>query len=132
MENHKRNPKHKKVKVTCATGKLAGGLLKELAGKMEEALDNLEIEVVVIRNDYFGEMITVTGLITATDLMAQLKDKDLGDSLCIHECMLRSGEEVFLDDFTLSDVSSTLQVNIDIVKSNSSFFKTILDIYNRA
>lgn len=132
LEDYKRNPKHRKVKITCATGKLAGGLLKELASKMEEALDNLEIDVIVIRNDYFGEMITVTGLITATDLMAQLKDKDIGDSLCIHECMLRSGEEVFLDDFTISDVSSTLQVNIDIVKSNSSFFKTILDIYNRA
>ena len=94
-------------------------------------LDNLEIDVVAIRNDFFGEMITVTGLITATDLMAQLKDKDLGDSLLIHECMMRSGEEVFLDDYTLKDVSSTLQVNIDIVKSNVGFFDTVLNIYNR-
>ena len=130
-ETYKSNPKHKKVKITCATGKLAYGLLTELAKRMEEVLDNLEIEVVSITNDFFGEMITVTGLITATDLMAQLKDKDLGESLLIHECMLRSGEEVFLDDYTLKDVSSTLQVNIDIVKSNVGFFDTVLDIYNR-
>ena len=130
-ETYKSNSKHKKVKITCATGKLAYGLLCELAKRMEEVLDNLEIEVVSITNDFFGEMITVTGLITATDLMAQLKDKDLGDSLLIHECMLRSGEEVFLDDYTLGDVSSTLQVNIDIVKSNVGFFDTVLDIYNR-
>ena len=131
LENYKREPDHKKVKITCATGKLACGLLTELAGRMEEALDNLEVEVVPITNNYFGEMITVTGLITATDIMDQLKGRDLGDSLCIHESMLRSGEEVFLDDYTVSDVSATLQVNIDIVKSKSSFFKTILDIYNR-
>ena len=130
-ETYKGNPKHKKVKITCATGKLAYGLLTELAKRMEEVMDNLEMEVVPIRNDFFGEMITVTGLITATDLMAQLKDKDLGESLLIHECMLRSGEEVFLDDYTLKDVSSTLQVNIDIVKSNVGFFDTVLDIYNR-
>ena len=129
--DYKRNPGHKKIKITCATGKLAYSLLQELAKRMEEALDNLEIDVIAINNNYFGEMITVTGLITATDLMDQLKDRNLGDSLCIHECMLRSGEEVFLDDYTLSDVSATLQVKIDIVKSNSSFFKTILDIYNR-
>lgn len=131
LENYKREPDHKKVKITCATGKLACGLLTELARRMEEALDNLEVEVVPITNNYFGEMITVTGLITATDIMDQLKGRDLGDSLCIHESMLRSGEEVFLDDYTVSDVSATLQVNIDIVKSKSSFFKTILDIYNR-
>ena len=130
-ETYKGDSKHKKVKITCATGKLAYGLLCELAKRMEEVLDNLEMEVVPITNDFFGEMITVTGLITATDLMAQLKNKDLGDSLLIHECMLRSGEEVFLDDYTLGDVSSTLQVNIDIVKSNVGFFDTVLDIYNR-
>ncbi|MBR6383302.1 MAG: DUF512 domain-containing protein [Lachnospiraceae bacterium] len=130
-ETYKGDSKHKKVKITCATGKLAYGLLCELAKRMEEVLDNLEIEVVSITNDFFGEMITVTGLITATDLMAQLKNKDLGDSLLIHECMLRSGEEVFLDDYALKDVSSTLQVNIDIVKSNVGFFDTVLDIYNR-
>ena len=130
-ETFRSNPKHKKVKITCATGKLAYGLLCELAKRMEEVLDNLEMEVVPITNDFFGEMITVTGLITATDLMAQLKGKDLGESLLIHECMLRSGEEVFLDDYTLKDVSSTLQVNIDIVKSNVGFFDTVLDIYNR-
>ena len=56
---------------------------------------------------------------------------DLGDALLIHECMMRSGEEVFLDDYTLKDVASTLQVNIDIVKSNVGFFDTVLDIYNR-
>ncbi|MCR5847503.1 MAG: DUF512 domain-containing protein [Lachnospiraceae bacterium] len=131
IENYKTDPDHKEVKITCATGKLAYELVCEMSKRMEEALPNLTIETVMIRNDFFGEMITVTGLITATDLMEQLKGRELGDSLCIHECMLRSGEEVFLDDYTVSDVMSTLQVNVDIVKSNGGFFDKILEIYER-
>ena len=131
IENYKKDNDHKAVKITCVTGKLAFSLIKEMAVRMEEALPNLTIEVIAIRNDFFGELITVTGLITATDLMNQLKDRELGDSLCIHECMLRSGEEVFLDDYSVSDVMSTLQVKVDIVKSNGGFLSKILDIYDR-
>lgn len=130
-ENYVADPNHKPVKITCVTGKLAKRLIVELSRRMEELLPNLTIEVVAIRNDFFGELITVTGLITATDLMNQLKGKDLGDSLCIHECMLRSGEQVFLDDYTVSDVMSTLQVPVDIVKSNGGFIGKILEIYER-
>ena len=129
--NYKKDNDHKAVKITCVTGKLAFSLIKEMAVRMEEALPNLTIEVIAIRNDFFGELITVTGLITATDLMNQLKDRELGDSLCIHECMLRSGEEVFLDDYSVSDVMSTLQVKVDIVKSNGGFLSKILEIYDR-
>jgi len=131
LEEYQKDHDHKKVKLTCATGKLAYGLIKELCMRMEEALPNLEIEVIAIRNDFFGELITVTGLITATDLMDQLKDKELGDALLIHECMLRSNERVFLDDYTVDDVSSTLQVNVDIVKSNGGLFGAILEAYER-
>ena len=131
LEEYETDPNHKDVKITCVTGKLAYSLIVELSKRMEELLPNLTIEVVAIRNDFFGELITVTGLITATDLMAQLKGKDLGDSLCIHECMLRSGEQVFLDDYTVSDVMSTLQVPVDIVKSNGGFISKILEIYER-
>ncbi len=131
LEDYVTDPNHKDDKITCVTGKLAYSLIVELSKRMEELLPNLTIEVVAIRNDFFGEFITVTGLITATDLMAQLKGKDLGDSLCIHECMLRSGEQVFLDDYTVSDVMSTLQVPVDIVKSNGGFISKILEIYER-
>ena len=131
IEDYKKDNDHKAVKITCVTGKLAFSLIKEMAVRMEEALPNLTIEVIAIRNDFFGELITVTGLITATDLMNQLKDRELGDSLCIHECMLRSGEEVFLDDYSVSDVMSTLQVKVDIVKSNGGFLSKILEIYDR-
>ena len=122
---------HKKKKITVATGKLAYPLIEEMASKMSALLPNLEINVVSITNNYFGEMITVTGLITATDIIEQLKGKDLGETLLIHECMLRSNESVFLDDYTTQDVMSSLQVGIDIVKSNEDFLHKILEIYER-
>ena len=71
-----------------------------------------------IRNDFFGERITVSGLLTGQDIIAQLKNRELGEKLLLPANLLRSGEEVFLDDITLSDVEETLQVKIDIVKSS--------------
>ena len=71
-----------------------------------------------IRNDFFGEMITVSGLLTGQDLVAQLKEKDLGERLLLPCNLLRSGEEVFLDDMTLAELKTALQVETDIVKSS--------------
>ena len=71
-----------------------------------------------MRNDFFGELITVSGLITGQDLAAQLKGRELGDALLIPCNMLRTGEDIFLDDFTVEDVEKALQVPVDIVKSS--------------
>ena len=67
-------------------------------------------------------MITVAGLITGQDLIAQLKDKPLGSRLLLPECMFRSGEEVFLDDITRQEVENALQVPVNIVKSSGQDF----------
>ena len=66
---------------------------------------------------------------TGQDLIAQLKDKDLGDNLLLSCTMLRSGEEVFLDDITLSEVADALQVRVDIVKSTGRDLVEILMKY---
>ena len=108
----------KRRKITIATGKLAAPFMSELAELICEKYQKISVEVIPIRNDFFGEEITVSGLITGQDLIAQLKDKKLGDSLLLSNTMLRSGEEVFLDDVTLSELSQTLQVNIRIVQSD--------------
>lgn len=118
----------KKTKLTVVTGKLAYPLIKEMSDKMCSFFPNLTIDTVSITNNFFGERITVAGLITATDIVEQLKDKDIGDALLIPECMLRAGEEVFLDDYTVTDVMLTLQVKPYIVKSNGGFIDSILDI----
>lgn len=105
-------------RVTLATGKSAAPLLEELAGRLKEKFPKVCVEIVAIRNDFFGERITVSGLLTGQDLIAQLKDRNLGDVLLLPCSLLRSGEEVLLDDITLSDLKRTLQVEIDIVKSS--------------
>lgn len=103
--------------VTIATGTLMESIIKGLVEKVNQKYPNIHIEVVGIRNDFFGEEITVSGLVTGQDLIAQLKNRHLGDRVLIPSNMLRSGEDVFLDDITLEEVKETLQVEVDIVKS---------------
>lgn len=111
-----------KRKVSIATGKLAFPYIRRMANQLEETYEGLDIRVYEIMNHFFGESITVSGLITATDLMQQLRDKELGETLYLPENMLRSGEDVFLDDYHVADVEKALQVPIDIVKSSGYEF----------
>lgn len=104
--------------ISLATGYLAYGLIKELADKTMQRFPNIIIDVYRIRNDFFGETITVSGLITAQDIIAQLKGKNLGEVLLLPNNILRSGEDVFLDDLHLTDVEKALQVPVNIVKSS--------------
>lgn len=104
--------------ISVATGRLAYPYLKRMAGKMEEKYPNLRIHVYAVRNDFFGERITVSGLVTAQDIMAQLAGKEMGESLLLPCNMLKADEDIFLDDYTVSQVSETLQVPVVIVKSS--------------
>ena len=89
---------------------------------IREKLPNVTLQVYEIRNDFFGECITVSGLITAQDLIAQLKDQELGEELLLPCNMLRSGEDVFLDDLTVADVEKALQTKLRIVESDGCDF----------
>ena len=106
-----------KRRVSIATGRLAGPFLKELGKQIETVHQNVTLQIFEIRNDFFGESITVSGLITGQDLIAQLKDQDLGDELLLPTNMIRSGERVFLDDLTIEDAEEALGIPIRIVES---------------
>lgn len=115
--------------VSMATGKLAYPYIRRMADKMEEAFPNIRILVYEIRNDFFGELITVSGLLTGQDIAAQLKGRELGKRLLLPQNVLRSGEDVFLDDMRLSELEGTLQVKTDIVKSRGcDFVDSILKV----
>lgn len=92
--------------------------MRKLAAKFICLHPDIKVNVYQIRNDFFGEMITVSGLLTGQDLKAQLTGQELGDVLLLPCNLLRSGEEVFLDDVTLSELENALQVPIHIVKSD--------------
>ena len=108
--------------MSLATGVLAYPLMSHLCERLKEKLINTNIKCYCIKNKFFGESITVSGLITGQDLIAQLKDKELGETLLLPNNILRSGEDVFLDDLTLSEVENALQVRINIVESSGQDF----------
>ncbi len=113
--------------ISMATGKLAYPYICQMAEALMEVVEGLQIHVYEIINEFFGEMITVSGLLTGQDIIRQLKDKPLGERLLLPENLLRSGEEVLLDDVTVTDLEKALQVKIDIVKSSGyDFVDTVL------
>lgn len=104
--------------VTLVTGRLAAPLLTKLSGLAMQKFPGVSAQVISIRNDFFGERITVSGLLTGRDIVAQLTGRELGDALLLPCNLLRSGEQTLLDDMTVDDLKRTLQVGIDIVKSS--------------
>ena len=89
---------------TIVTGKLAGSFLKELVCDFNERYPNIHVNVEEITNDFFGPRITVSGLLTGQDIINQLKNKKLGEELLLPINVLRSGEDVLLDDIHLNEI----------------------------
>lgn len=133
LERVKKDIKYKKLKknvtktLTLATGKLTYPTIKSFASQIMEVFPKIKINVYCIRNDFFGETITVSGLITGQDLIKQLKERKengehLGDVLQIPSNMLRIGEQVFLDDITVGDVEKALEMKVVAVESGGQQF----------
>ena len=100
---------------SVATGKLAAPFIQQYMKLIQEKFPNIKVNVYTIRNDFFGERITVSGLITGADLREQLKDRELGEKILIPCNMLRSGEDVFLDDLTVDDIREALGTELVVV-----------------
>lgn len=114
--------------LSIATGVLPASHIKIYVEQIMNKFPGLHVHVYPIINYFFGESITVAGLITGQDLISQLKGKPLGSRLLLPECMFRSGEEVFLDDITREEVQNALQVPVNIVKSSGQdFVNTVLN-----
>ena len=112
----------RKREISSITGRISFPYIKRMAQEMEETFEGLKIHVYPIRNDFFGELITVTGLLTGQDILAQLKGQPLGEELLLPQNVLRSGETVLLDDVTVDEIGKTLQVAVNIVKSSGYDF----------
>ena len=104
--------------ISLATGRLMYPYIGKILEEIRKKFPNITTHLYAIRNDFFGERITVSGLITGKDLTGQLKGQPLGERLLLPCNMLKIGEPVFLDDFTLEEVENSLQVKTDIVKSS--------------
>lgn len=110
---------HQKRKhCTIATGKLAGPFLRKLVDDLHVHYPNIQVDVVEVTNYFFGPRITVSGLLTGQDIIRALKDRNLGEELLLPINVLRSGEDVLLDDVHVKEIEKTLQVPVRIVQSN--------------
>ena len=112
---------------TIATGTAAAPAIKEGIEKIRTLYPQINAQVVEIINNFFGDSITVAGLICGCDLISQLKGKNLGEELMITDEMLRSGTDIFLDDKTVGEVSAALDININTVpRDGYSFLSAVL------
>ncbi|SCH43179.1 putative FeS-containing Cyanobacterial-specific oxidoreductase [uncultured Ruminococcus sp.] len=114
--------------VSIATGTDAAPFLAELVDEAKKKWHNLTCRIYPIRNDFFGETITVAGLVTAQDIIKQLQGKELGDVLILPNCMLRHEQDKFLDDYTVADVEQALAVRVKVTGTEGDeFLRGILE-----
>ena len=112
----------RKRRVTIATGELAAPYLREHAASIQKKYPGVEVQVITVKNEFFGGKITVAGLITGQDLVNQLRGKDLGEELLLSINMLKSDEPIFLDDMTVEQLQTALQIKVSIVESSGNDF----------
>ena len=102
-----------------ATGEAAADFMRRQIAGIDARCGCGTGPVYAIRNDFFGGGVNVAGLVTGQDLIAQLKGKPLGERLLIPNCMLRQGEDVFLDDLHVSDAEKALGVRITAIPTTA-------------
>ncbi len=112
LENLSEDQTSKIKKVSIATGHSAYEFMCEMANCVMEKCPNVHIDVYKIINNFFGDTITVSGLVTATDIIDQLKGKDLGETLYIPRSMLKADEEIFLDNITLENLINIMGIEV--------------------
>jgi len=97
-------------------------MISELSVALMKMCPNLKINVYKIINRFFGESITVSGLLTGVDIAAQLEGRELGDALYIPENALREGEDTFLCGMTVGELSEKLKVEICVSENDGYEF----------
>jgi len=112
------------LKVTLATGVLGEKILKPVAARLN-AVKGLDVSIKVIKNRFFGEQITVAGLITGRDLITQLEQGKIGDLLVLPAVMLKKDEAVFLDDLTLNDLARHLKTPVVVAEGPQQLVEII-------
>ena len=126
LKNKKKHIMPVNRKVSLVTGRLVYKNILQLVDEIKNVYNGLEVNVYDIENDFFGPYVTVTGLLTGQDIVKQLKGRDLGQELLISRNMLRAGEHVFLDDYTVERIEAELDIPIRIVDSSGNDFVNAL------
>lgn len=125
LENSITSPR----KISMATGEAAYPLIKMLAEKCMAKNPLLNVRVFGVKNNFFGGKINVSGLVTATDIIEQLEQEELGDELLIPAVMLRQEGDMFLDSITVDQLSERLHIKVTPVQNDGDeLIRAILGI----
>lgn len=115
--------------VSVATGYASYEYIRELCREIERRVEGLSVTVYPIKNNFFGEQITVSGLLTGKDMEEQLRGRELGDCLLIPSATLRAEGDIFLDDMSPEELSRSLGVEIRAVESQGDdFIRAVLGV----
>jgi len=115
-----------KTKFTIATGTLIFDYFKKnVVDYLNKNIKNLEVILVPIKNNFYGEVVNVSGLLTGRDIINQLIGKDLGSSLWLSHRILNDDKTMTLDNMTLEDISHSLKLPVNISEDS------ILEIFKR-
>ena len=114
------SPTDKQVNVTLAAGEASAPLFQYLVDLLHKKCYNIFVNVVAVKNRFFGSKINVSGLLTGSDLLKEFEGKALGDMLLIPKAMLKNDEEIFLDDISLQELSQTLGVPVIPVSNDGA------------
>jgi len=115
---------HKSIKknIKILTGTLSEKYMNKISKLIQTYFPTIHLEVQAIRNEFFGEEITVSGLITAQDILKQVKSSEAIDCYMIPENMLKQDEAIFLDDVTLEELQEKFNVPIEVIPVNGKAF----------
>jgi len=117
--------------VSVATGYSSYEHIQKIAEKITSYFPKISIEVYRIKNNFFGESITVSGLLTGKDIIEQLSGRKLGDALLIPASCLRADGDVLLDDLSPADIESALGVAVTPAESSAeAFIRAVLGVNN--
>ena len=107
-------------RVTVITGESAAPVIQDLVDRLSKKCYNFSVDVVPVKNNFFGSEINVTGLVVGSDILSALKGRELGEALIVPKVMLRFEEDLFLDDISIEDLRDTLGVEV-ITVSNDGY-----------
>ena len=129
----KRLPRIKEESITMITGRLAAPYLERMCAQLHAVFPQRDVRVLAIRNDFFGEMITVSGLLTGQDILSQCMEaeakEELGDKLILPQNVVQADSELLLDDYVVDDLRRKLGKEISVVANDGySLLKAMLGI----
>jgi len=113
-------------RITLVTGTLMHDILQSKVLPRLNAIENLDVQLVMVKNDFYGESIRITGLLTGQDIYKNLQNRSLGEHVFLPKNCLND-ENIFLDDWQLDDMQEKLKTPVSAISND---FGEIFDLLN--